>query len=42
MTVLINFDELSIRAIMWGAIALLGFGLILNFFAKFPEKKSKK
>lgn len=37
---MINFDELSVRALIGLGLSLIGFSLLLNFFAKFPTKKS--
>lgn len=39
---MINFDELSVRALIGLGLGLIGFFLLLNFFAKFPTKRSIK
>lgn len=37
-----NFDELSVRALIGVGLGIIGLFLALNFFAKFPAKRSLK
>lgn len=37
-----NFDELSVRALIGVGLGIIGLFLALNFFAKFPTKRSAR
>lgn len=42
MSIMINFDELGVRAMIGIGLGIIALFLALNFFAKFPTKKSPK
>lgn len=39
---MVNFDEISVRAMIGIGLGIIGLFLALNFFAKFPTKRSSK